>query len=47
MSGASVPPAKRRCGFCARPLTAIELWCDCPERRLAVGLHRLRFMEAR
>jgi hypothetical protein len=38
----SAPPPPRTCAFCGGTLTAIELWHNCPERRLAFGLHHLR-----
>jgi hypothetical protein len=37
----SAPSSKRRCRFCKGELTAIELWHDCPQRRLEFGLYRL------
>ena len=38
----SVPTPSRTCPFCAGPLTAIELWHDCSERRLAYAREILR-----
>lgn len=38
----SAPPPARRCGFCGGALFAIERWHDCPNRRLAAGLHFVR-----
>lgn len=38
----SAQPPRAKCECCGRELSAIERWCNCPARRLAVGLLWLR-----